>query len=296
MDRSDSYDRKERLLSIRIKLNEKEINIAESISILDVKEEYKPDADLIIYQGAVLSELEAEGIRLNPDDSIVFIKKGEIPSKRELESLMVARHSPGVHKKIKRAVVGIAGVGGLGSNVAVALARIGIGKLVIADFDLVEPSNLNRQAFNIDQIGRPKVKALRDNIRRINPYTKVETHQIRLTAENVPKIYEEVNVLVEGFDAPEEKAMLVTSFGRSYPEKSIVMASGLAGYATSNWIKTQRIGKSLFAVGDMKAAAGIGCGLMAPRVGIAAYHQANLVLRLVLGEEKQKPSFRKGNI
>jgi len=273
---------------MKIKLNEKEIDVVSDINVLDLKKKYKPEADLIIYNGAVLSQVQVKKIKPNPGDSVVLIKKGEIPSRRELESLMVARHTPGVHEKVKKAIVGIAGVGGLGSHVAIALARIGIGKLVIADFDIIEPSNLNRQAFNVDQIGEVKVKALKENIKKVNPYVEVETHQIRLTEKNVPRVFKEVDILVEAFDVLKEKVMLVNSFGKKYPEKPIVMASGLAGYAPSNWIKTRRIANSVYVVGDMETAAGIGCGLMAPRVGIAAYHQANLVLRLILGEEKVK--------
>lgn len=270
----------------KIKLNEKDIEVDKDISIFELKSRYKRKANLFIYNGGVISELQAKSIKPSSGDSVVLIRKGAVPSRKELESLMTARHTPGVHEKVKKATIGIAGLGGLGSHVAIALARIGIGKLVIADFDVIEPSNLNRQAFNVDQIGEIKVKALKTNIRKVNPYVKVESHRVRLTERNVPKIFKDVDILVEAFDVPKEKTMLVNSFAKRYPKKPIVMASGLAGYATSNWIRTQKLGNSLYIIGDMKTGAGIGQGLMAPRVGIAAHHQANLVLRLVLGEEK----------
>ena len=270
---------------MKIRLNEREVEVVDEINILDLKKKYKPEADVVIYNGAILSKTQIKQIKPNSGDKVVFIKKGEIPDQKELESLMVARHTPGVHERLKKATVGIAGVGGLGSHTAIALARVGVGKLIIVDFDIVEPSNLNRQAFNIDQIGEIKVEALKENIERVNPYVKVEAHKMRLTEKNVPQVFKEVDVLVEAFDLPKEKIMLVNSFSKKYPEKPIIMASGLAGYTPSNWVKTKRIAKSLFIVGDMKTAAGIGCGLMAPRVGIAAHHQANLVLRLILGEE-----------
>ena len=271
---------------VRIKVNEKEIDVADNTTVLDIKKRYKSHADLIIYNGAVLSEAQARRAKPEAGDSVVLIKRGETPDRGELESLLVARHTPGVYEKVKKAIVGIAGIGGLGSHVAMALARIGVGKLLIVDFDVVEPSNLNRQAFGVDQIGQVKVEALRENIKRANPYVKVEAHQARLTEGNTPRIFREVDVLVEAFDVPEAKVMLVNSFSKKYPEKPIVMASGLAGYASSNLIRTRKLAKSLFVVGDMMTAAGIGCGLMAPRVGIAAHHQANLVLRLILGREK----------
>ena len=270
---------------MKIRLNEREIDLVDQVNILDLKKKYKPEADVVIYNGAILSKAQIKQIKPSSGDRVVFIKKGEIPSQKELESLMLARHTPGVHEKLKKATVGIAGVGGLGSHAAMALVRTGVGKLIIADFDIVEPSNLNRQVFNINQIGEAKVKALKKNIEKVNPYVKVKAHKVKLTEKNVPQVFEEVDVLVEAFDLPKEKIMLVNSFSKKYPEKPIIMASGLAGYTPSNWVKTRKIAKSLFIVGDMKTGAGIGCGLMAPRVGIAAHHQANLVLRLILGEE-----------
>jgi len=271
---------------VKIRLNEREIRVKTTTSCLDLKKIYKPQADLIIYNGAVLTEEKARKIKVKSGDRVVLIKKGEVPDKKELEFLMVARHTPGVHEKVKKATVGIAGAGGLGSHVAIALARVGIGKLVIADFDVVEPSNLNRQAYTIDQIGKVKVKALKDNIKKVNPYIKVKIHAVKLTPENIPLIFKDVDVLVEAFDIAEEKVMLVENFKKNFPQKPVVLASGLAGYAPSNWIKTHKIGNSLFVVGDMKTEAKIGQGLMAPRVGIAAHHQANLVLRLILGKEE----------
>ncbi len=122
---------------------------------------------------------------------------------------MAARHTPGIHARLKQACVGIAGAGGLGSAVAVALARIGVGRLIIADFDLVEPSNLNRQQYFIDQIGFYKVAALTQNLQRINPYISVEPHQALLGPDNIPQLFAPCSVVVEAFDRADMKAMLV---------------------------------------------------------------------------------------
>jgi sulfur carrier protein ThiS adenylyltransferase len=181
--------------------------------------------------------------------------------------------------------VGIAGVGGLGSAVAIALARIGVGRLILADFDVVEPSNLNRQQFFVDQLGMPKVEAMAANLARINPYVRVERHHVKLTPENVPELFADVDVLVEAFDAADQKAMLVECFCRLFPDKPLVAATGLAGHLGSNSIVTRRTMKNLYLVGDLETAAVPGTGLMAPRVGVAAHHQANAVLRLLLGED-----------
>ena len=267
---------------IWIKVNEKEVSIPSTLSLFHLKNQFKPNADVIIYNGFPVNADRP----LKEGDDIVLIKKGEIPSTEELESLMMARHTPGIHQKIKASVVGIAGLGGLGSAIAIALARIGVGKLILVDFDVVEPSNLNRQQYFIHQIGMPKVEALQKNIAMINPYVKIETFLEKLDRNNMERIFKEAEVVVEAFDRAEEKAMLINAVSEKMPDKYIVAASGVAGYGDNNEIKTVGFSSKIFIVGDQKTAAQPGIGLMAPRVGIAAHHQANTVLRILLGEEK----------
>jgi sulfur carrier protein ThiS adenylyltransferase len=268
--------------NIQIKINEKEISIPSNTSLFHLRSQFNPDADLIIYNGFPA----ASDCTLQQGDEVVLIQKGKIPSPAELECFMMARHTPGIHQKIKNSVVAIAGLGGLGSSVAVALARVGVGKLILVDFDLVEPSNLNRQQYFVDQIGLPKTEALRKNIAAINPCVKVETYQQKLDRGNGEKILQEADVVVEAFDRAEEKALLINIVSEKMPDKYIVAASGVAGYGDSNEIKTVRFSSKIFIVGDQKTAAQPGMGLMAPRVGIVAHHQANVVLRILLGEEK----------
>mgnify|MGYP000987502095 CR=1 FL=1 len=211
-------------------------------------------------------------------------KKGQIPSQEEFEAQLVARHTPGVHAKVKNAVVGIAGLGGLGSNVAVSLARLGIGKLILADFDRVEPSNLNRQQYFTRHIGIKKTKALKELIKEINPFVEIETRDIFLDKDNVLDYFKDVEIIVEAFDNPESKATLVNTVLTKDKEKIIVAASGMAGYFSNNTIKTKRIRDNFYLIGDGVSEVVDGCGLMAPRVAIAANHQANTVLRIILGE------------
>jgi len=267
---------------IQIKINEKEVSVPPHSTLLKVKNQFKPDADVIIYNGFPISSDHS----IKEGDEIVFIQKGEIPSPEEFECLMMARHAPGIHQKVKRSVVGIAGLGGLGSTVAIALARIGVGTLILVDFDVVEPSNLNRQQYFIHQIGMPKVEALQENISQTNPYVKVRPNYEKLDQNNVERIFKEATVVVEAFDRAEEKAMLINVISEKMPEKYIVAASGVAGYGDNNEIRTVRFSSKIFVVGDQKTAAQPGVGLMAPRVGIVAHHQANTVLRILLGEEK----------
>ena len=262
---------------MKIQLNERSIEVAAGITLFQLRDREKPTADVLVYNGAAV----VEDLPLTEGDCVNLIVRGEIPPAEELEALMVARHTPGVHEKIKNSTVGIAGLGGLGSAVAVALARIGVGRLILADFDIVEPSNLNRQQYFIDQLGQTKAEALKANLKRINPYVKYETHCIRLTPDNIPTLFAEADVLVEAFDRADQKAMLLQSF----KNRPIVAASGLAGYGSGETMGVRKMGQRIYVVGDLETGAAPGCGLMAPRVGIAAHMQANVVLRLLLGEE-----------
>lgn len=265
---------------MQIRLNEKSLGLEAGVTLAELAQRHRPEADVLILNGfpAAGDTLLKEG------DAVFLIKRGEMPAEEELEWLMAARHTPGVHARLKGACVGIAGVGGLGSAVAVALARVGVGRLVIADFDVVEPSNLNRQQFFIDQLGLFKVDALADNLRRINPYVGVERHRVLLTPENIPALFAPCPIVVEAFDRADMKAMLVETLLCAMAGVTVVAASGVAGYGPNNEIVTRRVSRRLYLVGDRVSEAAPGSGLMAPRVAIAAGHQANQVLRLILGE------------
>ena len=268
-------------MEIRIKVNEKEVTLSSGSTLFHLKGLFKPDADLVIYNGFPL----ASDHPLSSGDEIVLIKKGEKPSPDEIECLMMSRHTPGVHKKIRNSIVGIAGLGGLGSSIAIALTRVGVGTLILVDFDIVEPSNLNRQQYFIDQIGMPKAEALQAVLSRINPCVSIRALNEKIDPGNVGRIFRDAEVVVEAFDRADQKAMLIHAVSETFPEKYIVAASGVAGYGDNNEIQTLRFSSRIFIVGDQKTAARPGTGLMAPRVGIAAHHQANTVLRILLGEE-----------
>ncbi len=267
---------------MKIRINENDSDVADGLTLGAVAELHKTGSDVLILNGFP-APADTE---LNYGDEVFLIRRGEVPTEEELEALMAARHTPGVHARLKQASVGIAGVGGLGSAVAVALARVGVGRLVIADFDVVEPSNLNRQQYFIDQIGRYKVDALACNLKHINPYVTVESHCVMLNPENIPPVFTDCQVVVEAFDRADMKAMLVNRVLEAIPMSSVVAASGLAGYGTNNSITTRKVSRRLYLVGDAVSEAAPGNGLMAPRVGIAAHHQANQVIRILLGEEE----------
>jgi sulfur carrier protein ThiS adenylyltransferase len=269
-------------MTIRIKVNEREVEVDTGSTLDDVRRAFKPDADLLVYNGFPGTFDQ----RIEDGDEVVLIRRGEVPGPEELEALLVSRHTPGVHAKVKQARVGVAGLGGLGSQVAIAMARTGVGQLVLVDFDVVEPSNLNRQQYFIDQIGMPKIDALSSTLRRVNPHVTLDTHNVVLTPENIPQVFAGCHILVEAFDRADQKEMVIKAALDRLEDTIVVAASGLAGYGPSETVGVHRLSPRLFVVGDLETAAEPGVGLMAPRVGVAAHAQANLVLRLLLGVER----------
>jgi sulfur carrier protein ThiS adenylyltransferase len=186
--------------------------------------------------------------------------------------------------ELTNAVVGIAGLGGLGSNVAVALTRLSVGKLILVDYDTIDQSNLNRQNYFHDQVGRHKVDASLENLRRISPHANLAGHKIRLTPENIPSIFAGAHVIAECFDRADQKQMIVETVLSKMKDTIIVTVSGLAGFGRSNEIRTTRLSKRLILVGDGVSGTGPGVPLTAGRVGIAAYHQANAIAEVLLTE------------
>jgi sulfur carrier protein ThiS adenylyltransferase len=193
-----------------------------------------------------------------------------------------------IAEKLGRSVVGIAGLGGLGSNVAVALARSGVGKLIIADFDNVEQGNLNRQQFFIDQVGKSKVDCAIENLKRINPQVEVEGHKVILNADNIPRIFAGADCVAECFDSAVAKQMIVETALTKMNSVKIVSVSGIAGYGKSNEIQTKRVSSRLVLVGDGQRSTDTCKTLTAARVGIAAMHQANAIIELLIDEIKSK--------
>lgn len=267
---------------MNIYVNKKKYDIKSNATAYNLRDFIKKDADVIILNGFIINK----DTKLHEFDDITLIKKGEQPSKEELEYLLVSRHTPNLHEKIKKSKVAIVGLGGLGSNIALSLARVGIGKLLLFDFDIVEPSNLNRQQYFIKHIGMNKTDAIKDVIHQCNPFVDIYTENIFIDKNNIKELFKDVDIIVEAFDTAESKAILVNTVLSEMPHKKIVAASGLAGYFSSNSIITKKMKDNLYIVGDNKSESKPGCGLMAPRVGIAANHQANMVLRLILGEQE----------
>ncbi|MDD7404183.1 MAG: sulfur carrier protein ThiS adenylyltransferase ThiF [Butyribacter sp.] len=206
-------------------------------------------------------------------------------SKEEIDAALCERHTKEVHTILSAGKVAIAGLGGLGSTIAIALARAGVGHLHLIDFDKVDISNLNRQQYRLKDIGRNKTECLKEIIQDINPYLTIKTDTVRVTEDNIQELFEQEDIICEAFDRPEAKSMLVDGFFTYFGQtKKLVSGSGMAGYASSNLIQTRKINDHFYLAGDMTNGLEKGMSLMAPRVGICAGHQANMIIRLLLGE------------
>ena len=205
------------------------------------------------------------------------------PSREEMLAALVERQGAENVQKLQAATVAVCGLGGLGSNVAIALARAGVGKLILIDYDHVDVTNLHRQQYKASQVGVAKAVALPENLREIAPYIELESHQVRVTEENVMGLVATADVVCEAFDNAEAKAMLVNAALEN--GKTLVAASGMAGFGDANSIQTRRVSKKFYLCGDGVSDVNDGVGLVAPRVMACAAHQAQTVVRLICGME-----------
>ena len=200
----------------------------------------------------------------------------------EIENALIERHGLEVYEKLKNARVAVAGLGGLGSNIAMALIRAGVGELLLVDFDTVDITNLNRQNYYIKLLGMKKTDAARDILLGINPYANITVKDVFVTADNAALIFDGFDLVCEAFDRAENKAMLVNAL---LPlGKTLICGSGMAGYLSANTVKTRKAADRLYICGDGVTDSAAVNGLMAPRVAVCAAHQANMALRLILGE------------
>ena len=203
-------------------------------------------------------------------------------AKEILDKAFDERFPQDMEEKLQNARVAVAGLGGLGSNIAVMLARSGVGHLFLVDFDVVDVTNLNRQMYMIPQLGKPKTKAILEILHDINPYLDVKTKNIKVTPDMVPELFGEYPIVCEAFDNADQKAMLISALLEKCPKTIVVSGNGMAGYGNSNAIVTEKVLGRLYICGDKVTEATTGMGLMAPRVAICAGHEANKVIELIL--------------
>lgn len=207
-----------------------------------------------------------------------------IPSREVMREALNIRHGEDLQNKISAARVAVCGLGGLGSNIAIALARAGVGHLHLIDFDRVDLTNLNRQQYAVGQLGQYKTDALRETLSLVSPYCDVTCDTIQVTEENLPDLLKTEDYICEAFDRAEAKAMLVSGVLEHFPEKYLVAGSGLAGLGSANTIQTRRVSQRFYLCGDGTSDSSVGLGLVASRVLVCAAHEANMILRLIAGE------------
>ncbi|QOQ89101.1 thiamine biosynthesis protein ThiF [Campylobacter peloridis] len=265
---------------MKIKFNGSMVNTAFKNTLEFFQSVSKNENDVWIVNGFATKE----NLDLKENDELFCIEKNTLPPYEALDAMMRARHTPKLHDKLKKASVAICGLGGLGSHIAINLARSGVGRLHLIDFDVIEPSNLNRQAYMIEDLGKFKAEALKEQISKINPFIEVFAQVLKIEKENIAELFINDDIVCEAFDSAKYKALLAQNFHKFYPQKPLICGSGLAGYGDSNSIQTRKIAKNFYVCGDLKNEAKVGNGLMAPRVNICAGHQANLVLELLVGE------------
>lgn len=205
-------------------------------------------------------------------------------TKSEYENACKKHFGEEYFHKLNNAGVAIAGLGGLGSHIAVMLARSCIGTLHIIDFDNVDISNLNRQEYYLNHIGRPKTECLKEKLLEINPYINIITDTVKVTDDNIETLFGNEKIICEAFDDAAQKAMLVNGLLARFPDIKLISGSGMAGYADSNMIKTRKIFRNFYICGDEINGKEDGLPLMAARVSICAGHQANKAVQLILEE------------
>ncbi len=214
---------------------------------------------------------------------VIIADRYPIPTQEEMRQTLAARHGAAVQECFSRAVVAVCGLGGLGSNIAIALARAGIGKLILIDFDRVDITNLHRQQYKVNQIGRHKAEAMAENLKEIAPYTEVEIHTVKVDEVNACELLSGAGIVCEAFDNAEAKAMLTDVVLEQLPECYLVAASGMAGFGSANEIRTRRVTERFYLCGDGVSEVTADSTLVSARVMLCASHQAQTALRILLG-------------
>ena len=204
-----------------------------------------------------------------------------IPTKEAWKKALTDRLGEALQKRFSSATVAICGLGGLGSNIAIALARGGIGKMILIDFDKVDLTNLHRQQYKVSQIGMHKTDALRENLLEMTPYIELQTHTVAMDMHNAKELLQSADIICEAFDNAETKAMLTNFVLETMQDKYLVAASGMAGFGSANCIQTRKVAKKFYLCGDGESDVEAVGSLVSSRVMLCAAHQAHTVLRIL---------------
>ena len=208
-----------------------------------------------------------------------------MPTREEMHLALQERHGAELQARFDAGRVAVCGLGGLGSNVAIALARAGVGRLHLIDFDRVDLSNLHRQQYFMRHVGMMKVEALKSILLEINPFLEISISECRVTEENCGELLGDADIVIEAFDDPNAKAMLVNELLERFPEKKVIACSGMAGYSDANKITTRKITENFYICGDGRAGVETEGTLFASRVSVCAGHAANKAIQLILDQK-----------
>ncbi|MCU6763574.1 Probable adenylyltransferase/sulfurtransferase MoeZ [uncultured Roseburia sp.] len=207
---------------------------------------------------------------------------------KEIDRVLKSRHGVEAQERLYQAKVAVAGAGGMGSHTALSLARAGIGHIHLIDFDKVELGNLHRQQYFMRHIGMPKVEALKSLILEVNPFLDIRTSEVVVSEENICELFVDADIIIEAFDQPEAKAMLVNGVLELFPEKQLIACSGMAGYSDGNKIRTRKVSRNFYLCGDEEAGVETEGTLFSTRVSICAGHAANQAIELILDKRKKQ--------
>ena len=231
-----------------------------------------------------MSDISEDRFTIKSKDNSKRDLKKVIPSEQEMYRALEERHGEENQKKLKNGRVAICGLGGLGSNIAISLARAGVGQLHLIDFDRVDITNLNRQQYFARQLGMYKTEAFAETLKEIAPYISITIDTVRLDESNISELLKNDDIICEAFDKADAKAMLVNGVLEHFPEKYLISGSGMAGFHSANTIQTRRVMKHFYICGDEKSDIDDGVGLVASRVAVCAAHEANMAIRILIDE------------
>lgn len=201
-----------------------------------------------------------------------------------MQAALERRHGAAIQARFSAAAAAVCGLGGLGSHIAAALARAGVGRLILIDFDRVDVTNLHRQQYKASQVGAYKTEALAANLKEIAPYVEIDARTVRVTEENAAALLRDADIVCEAFDDAEAKAMLADCVLTAMPEKYLIAASGMAGLGSANRIRTRKITRRFYLCGDEVSDAAEAGSLVSSRVMLCAAHQAHTALRILARE------------
>lgn len=267
---------------VKVSENKRLIELLEDLT--EINDELTNEFNFFV-NGKAINDINFE---LKKNDEVCICKKNSLPTKEIISKMMSSRLTKEVYEKIINGKVMVLGLGGLGFNIALSLARTSVGKLILIDFDTVDFTNLNRQNYFLKHVGKLKTESLKEQINEINPHVDVETINLKIDSKNIDDLLErcedEQIILCEAFDKPELKEMIFNKVAFTYENIKLVMGSGMAGYLSSNSIKTKRVLNRIYICGDETSDSSTLNGLISPRVTLCAMHEANMILRLILGE------------